>query len=151
MEKKYNIGKTYLNKQNYPKIIDNSFTQLAPPTPEPVIAPTVDNFFQLYNTLFYDIPKEGENNSHQFLINQSSEYIGNAATSEEIEALIAEIDNLRQQLLDANERNLELTQQQIPDIEGIGDEVIPTINTSTTSPQSSVASPGISGGGSGGY
>ena len=111
-EERYNIKKTKLNKQNYPKIIDNRFTQLAPPIPEPVVEPTVDNFFELYNDLFYDIPKTGETNSHQFLINQSTEYAG-GGLSEEIEALISEIDNLREQLLEANEKILELTEQNV--------------------------------------
>ena len=111
-EERYNIKKSKLNKQNYPKIIDTKFTQLNPPVPEPVVLPTVDNFFELYNDLFYDIPKTGETNSHQFLIVQSTEYAGRG-DSEEIEALISEIDSLRSQLLEANEKILELTEQNV--------------------------------------
>ena len=155
-ERKYNIKKTYLNKDNYTKVIDNRFTQLAPPTPEPVVAPTVDNFFQLYNDLFFDIPKEGEINSHQFLINQSTEYTQGEITSEEVEALIAEIDNLREQLLEANEQILELTKKQIPDIPEIDTDDI--FKSATTTPPGGLSTGGgssmgggaVSGGGGGG-
>lgn len=133
MQEKYNIGKTNLNKENYTKVIDNSFTQLVPPPSEPVVEPTVDNFFQLYNDLFYDIPKEGEINSHQYLIEQSSEYIGNPALSEEFLALVEEVNTLRTQLLEANQQILELESQNISgstagidqlDLTNIGNEAV---------------------------
>ena len=127
-KERYNIKKSKLNKQNYPKIIDTQFTQLNPPTPEPVVEPTVDNFFELYNDLFYDIPKEGETDSHQFLIAQSTEYAG-IGNSEEIEALITEIDNLRAQLLEANEKILELTEQNVASTQIEIDSALSRTNT----------------------
>jgi hypothetical protein len=52
----------------------NSFTPSVDNTPvEPI--PTVDGFFDNYDVLFFEIPKTG-NNSHETLINRSSEYIG---------------------------------------------------------------------------
>jgi len=113
MKEKYNIGKTNLNKEKYSKVINNSFTQLIPPPPDPVVEPTIDNFFELYNDLFYDIPKEGDINSHQYLIVQSSEYIGNPVLTEEFLALVEEVNNLRSQLLEANQQILELQTQNI--------------------------------------
>lgn len=113
MKEKYNIGKTNLNKEKYTKVIDNSFTELIPPPPPPVVEPTVDNFFQLYNELFYDIPKEGDINSHQYLIIQSTEYVGNIALTEEFLALVEEVNNLRSQLLEANQKIIDLQTQSI--------------------------------------
>ena len=49
--------------------------------------------------MFYDIPPSGETNSHEFLVQQSGEYIDFEANSEEIKALQDEIANLREELL----------------------------------------------------
>ena len=62
----------------------------------------------MYNELFYDIPETGEVNSHEFLINKSSEYIGFEANQEEILALQAEIAQLRTDLLDSQKQVIEL-------------------------------------------
>lgn len=64
--------------------------------------PTVEEFFKYYQTLFYEIPKQGEN-SHSTLVTQSQEYIGPVEDTT-YDALIAEIDNLRK-------TNLELLTQ----------------------------------------
>jgi hypothetical protein len=58
----------------------------------------------MYNDLFYDIPELGETNSHEFLIKTSSEYIGFQSNQEEIDALQAEIAQLRTDLLDAQKQ-----------------------------------------------
>ena len=58
---------------------------------------TVGDFFTIYNTLFYQIPKEGEINSHVFLIKESTNYTQYEAQREEIDALQEEIDQLRAQ------------------------------------------------------
>ena len=61
------------------KVTDTTFKSFDPPqsinnTPE-VSIPTVDEFFEYYDILFYEIPKEGDN-SHESLISRSSEYVG---------------------------------------------------------------------------
>ena len=58
---------------------------------------TVGDFFTIYQTLFYQIPKEGDVNSHNFLIRESTKYTQFVAQQEEIDALLAEIDDLREQ------------------------------------------------------
>ena len=58
---------------------------------------TVGDFFTIYQTLFYQIPKLGDVNSHEFLIKESTEYTQFVAQQEEIDALLAEIDELRAQ------------------------------------------------------
>jgi len=110
METKVNLVKSTFNKDQYVETIDTSFTQLVDPTIIDVaaITPTVEEFFQDYNTLFFDIPKTGEN-SHETLIVQSTEYIGYSPVNEEITALTEEITSLREQLLEARQQLEELT------------------------------------------
>mgnify|MGYP003333851329 CR=1 FL=1 len=108
---KINLNKSVYERRQYDKVIDTSFTQLvslppttSPPTPEDQVI----TFFNDYQKLFFDIPKTGETNSHEYLIKQSSEYIGFEANQEEIEALQAEIAQLRTELLDAQKQIIEL-------------------------------------------
>ncbi len=86
----------------YKNVVDTEFTQLVtPPTPVEDDA-TVDRFFQLYEDLFYQIPLNGENTSHEYLVRRSSEYLGGSVITDNERALIEEINSLRQQLLQAN-------------------------------------------------
>ena len=89
------------SKSEYSKIINTDFTQLGVSTVEEFEENqvTVEQFFGYYNDLFYDIPAEGETNSHEFLVKTSGEYIGFDQESEEIEALRKEITGLREELL----------------------------------------------------
>jgi len=89
-------------KRRYNNNIDTSFTQFGvTPQIETPVLPTIDEFFQYYNELFYQIPKEGIVNSHQYLVEQSSAYIGQQQQLEEIVALQEEITDLRRQLLES--------------------------------------------------
>jgi hypothetical protein len=87
----------------YTKTVETNFTELITPV-QPTIADviTVDDFFQYYEQLFFEIPVEGATNSHQYLVNRSQEYLGGSFIDEEKQALIEEINSLRQQLLDLN-------------------------------------------------
>ena len=88
----------------YTKAVDTSFTELVTPTTEVtenVI--TVDQFFQYYDELFFDIPVSGSINSHVYLVERSQQYIGGSVLDAEKQALIEEINSLRQQLLDLNQ------------------------------------------------
>ena len=60
---------------------------------------TVENFFSYYDQLFYDIPINGIN-SHSTLIEKSTQYIGGSVIDEEKQALIEEINSLKQQIID---------------------------------------------------
>jgi len=62
---------------------------------------TVGDFFSIYNTLFYLIPMTGPN-SHTTIVEESSQYIDYKANQVEIQALLDEIAELREQ-------NLQLT------------------------------------------
>ena len=90
-----NLTKTVYNKSQYTKVIDTQFTQLVSPeegaTGEDTL-PTVDEFFTFYEQLFFDIPKFGETNSHEYLIKTSQAYIGNTGLQDDtIQALIDEV------------------------------------------------------------
>jgi hypothetical protein len=114
MSNKIVLNKTVYNKDVYNKMIDTSFKQLGVKTIQQQIdeTPTVDDFFQLYNELFYDIPESGETNSHEYLITKSSEYINFQQNLEEIEALQAEIASLRTELLEEQKKVIELQTKQ---------------------------------------
>jgi len=64
---------------------------------------TVDQFFQYYDELFFNIPVSGSINSHVYLVERSQQYIGGSVIDNEKQALIEEINSLRQQLLDLNQ------------------------------------------------
>jgi cell division protein FtsL len=110
MSENVNLNKQVYDKGQYTKVIDTSFKQLGVQTIQQQIAiqPTVTEFFDMYNDLFYDIPETGDINSHEYLIKKSSEYIGFEANQEEITALQAEIAQLRVDLLDAQKQIIEL-------------------------------------------
>jgi hypothetical protein len=103
------LNKKIYGKNTYKNVIDTEFKELVPPTLESENAITVDQLFQAYNELFFQIPKTGNTNSHEYLIKQSSEYIGFEQNSDDIEALLQEINQLRKDLLDANQKIVDLT------------------------------------------
>lgn len=102
----YPLNKVVFNKEAYEKTIDTSFSQITPPTPPIEDTISVEEFFNLYNTIFYDIPAEGNINSHTYLVKTSGDYIGTEAISEDVQLLLDEITSLRQQLLAANQQIL---------------------------------------------
>lgn len=109
MSIKINLNKVQYSKTQYERVIDTSFTQLVQPAPPPVtVAPTISvaEFFSNYQTLFFEIPKFGPVNSHEYLIKTSKDYVGTDFNNNEevIQSLIEEINQLRQE-------NLEIRQQ----------------------------------------
>ena len=88
----------------YTKAVDTSFTELVLPTQEVTASLiTVDQFFAYYDELFFNIPVSGSINSHTYLVERSQQYIGGSVIDAEKQALIEEINSLRQQLLDLNQ------------------------------------------------
>jgi hypothetical protein len=104
----YSLNKTVFKKETYENTIDTSFSQVStPPLPlEDTI--TIDEFFNLYDSLFYDIPADGATNSHEYLVKTSGDYINFEQENEDVQALLDEITSLRQDLLVANEQILTL-------------------------------------------
>ena len=101
MKQKVNLQKQVFSKTQYPRVVNTEFTQLIPTDTEPVAVQdvSVDEFFVLYDKLFFEIPKTG-NNSHETLITTSTDYVGYNLLTTEIEALQQEITELRRQLLE---------------------------------------------------
>lgn len=107
-----NLRKKLYDKEAYLNTINTQFNELIPtPTPPPVeVVTTVDEFFQIYENLFYEIPKEGNVNSHEYLIKQSTEYVGAQGISNEIQALLDEITFLRQENLTLQQNLIDLVE-----------------------------------------
>ena len=112
MSEKIIISKTVYNKTQFGQVINNQFNQFNP-APSTSIALTIDvnQFLQAYENLFLQIPKIGETNSHQHLVNKSGNYIDENAISEEVQALLEEITQLRQENLDLQQQVTPITTQ----------------------------------------
>ena len=90
-----NLNKQVFDKRQYEKVIDTSFTQLVPASGIQTgsTLPSVNEFFT-----YYDL------NSHEYLIKTSQAYVGSDLQNEEIQALIAEITDLRTENLNLNQQ-----------------------------------------------
>jgi len=139
MAENIDLNKSVFNKRDYNKTIDTSFTQLGVKSIQQQLddQPTVQEFFSMYNTLFYQINEFGPTNSHEYLIKTSSEYINFEENDEIIQALQNEIAQLREELLE--------TQQIVAGIENP-----PELLDSTTSIPTTISSGGATGGTTGG-
>jgi hypothetical protein len=104
----YPLNKVVFDKEAYEKTIDTSFSQVSLPPLPLADTITVAEFFDLYNTLFYDIPTNGNTNSHEYLVITSGEYINFEQNNEDVQLLLDEITTLRQDLLTANQQLISL-------------------------------------------
>jgi hypothetical protein len=105
------VQRAVYDKNRFSKVIDTQFREL---NVTEIVAPevTVEDFFVLYDELFFDIPKEGDINSHRYILQREAEYLGvKFADDVDIQALLQEITDLRQQLLTAETENVNLTEQ----------------------------------------
>lgn len=109
-EERVDLTKQVYSKEEYERTIDTEFNQFGVSTVQEDLdsETTVEDFFVLYDELFYDIPAEGDNNSHEYLVRNSGEYISFDANQEEIDALRDEIATLRQENLDLERENATL-------------------------------------------
>jgi hypothetical protein len=106
------LNKSVFEKRQYEKVIDTSFTQLVQPAvTSSVVAPSISiaEFFTNYQTLFFEIPKYGTTNSHEYLIKTSQEYAGDFNNDDTVQALIEEVTQLRQENLDLQQQILNTT------------------------------------------
>lgn len=100
------LNRDVFNKEAFNNTINTNFSQL---DQEPIDLSffdpnlaTVEDFFNIYQNLFFQIPKFGDINSHQYLVVESTEYTNFIENQEQIEALLEEITDLRQDNLQLN-------------------------------------------------
>lgn len=113
MAEQINIEVVGYNRTELNRTISTQFTQFGPtasvePAPVTDTVESIDAFFNSYDSLFFNIPKYGETNSHEYLVRRSSEYIGGEAVNEEVLALQNEITQLRQENLELQQSILNL-------------------------------------------
>lgn len=105
MSEKISLSKNVFNKQQFKNTVT---TATDTPASLPSI-PSVEEFFRYYQDLFYTIPKQGEVNSHTYLVQTSQQYVGDSTQNEEIEALIQEVNGLRETVLEQQQLIFNLT------------------------------------------
>lgn len=108
-----NLTKQVFDKNKFRETIDITFTQLGVQTPiDPsffdVSLATLEDFWKLYVKFFYDIPKEGDTNSHAYLARTSGEYANYELIQEEIQALLDEIGEIRIENVELKTENIAL-------------------------------------------
>jgi len=113
--KKMNFIRKFYNRKEYTNFIDNSFKELAAPTPQKQPGENVfidpneqlNQFFQLYDKLFYIIPEVGDSKSHEYLVKTSGNLVTlNNEVNDSIIQLQAEIGALREDLLESQKQEL---------------------------------------------
>ena len=97
------IQKTVFDKNLFNRVVNTQFSQLINQQQiegEEPLTFTIDDFFTLYEQLFYQIPRDGDINSHQYILQREADYLGIIINQDDIQALLNEITSLRQQVLD---------------------------------------------------
>jgi hypothetical protein len=104
------IQRTVFNKNKFTKVVDTQFSQLINnQLVEETPSFTLNDFFQLYEDLFDQIPKEGDINSHQYILQKEADYLGVQIDKDDVQSLLDEITSLRQEVLDSQTIINELT------------------------------------------
>lgn len=101
------IVKTVFSTIEFEKVVNTEFTTFIQPIPEEDLD-TVEELFRLYEKLYYTVDTEGPNNSHEYLVEKSSELLNFETQTENIQPLLDEIAQLRQQNLALNQQILTL-------------------------------------------
>lgn len=108
MKKSANLERQVFNKNKFKETVDTEFSQLVQPEDPSFFdlnLATLKDFWLLYDKFFYDIPKLGDIESHEYLGKTSGEYANVDTISDEVQVLLDEISSLR-------EENLELRQNE---------------------------------------
>ena len=135
MEENIKLNKEVFAKRPYKKIIDTSFTELGVKSIQEQLdsQPTVQEFFNLYNELFYQINELGPTNSHEYLVKTSGQYIAFEVDNDLIEALQLEIADLRKELLGSQQ---ELANALLPEPAPIDE--LPSVNIENPEPPANI-------------
>ena len=104
------IQRTVFNKNKFTKVVDTQFSQLINnQSVEETPSFTLNDFFQLYEDLFDQIPKEGDINSHQYILQKEADYLGVQIDKDDVQSLLDEITSLIQEVSDSQTIINELT------------------------------------------
>jgi hypothetical protein len=104
MDQQINLIKQVYGRTTYSRVVDTKFSELyTEVTASAVVQVTVEQFFDYYSQLFFQIPATGPVNSHEYLVKTSTEYIGGTVMTDREQAYIDEINTLREQLIEANQ------------------------------------------------
>jgi hypothetical protein len=109
MSEQIGLNKTVFDRNSFLNTVNTSFSEISNPAIIVEALPTVAEFFQNYQQLFYNIPVEGGSNSHEYLVKVSGQYINAENFDENLQPLIAEIDSLRATNLELERRIILLT------------------------------------------
>ena len=101
------IQKTVFSTVEFNKVVNNTFSTFTQPVPEEDLD-TPEELFRLYEKLYYVIDVTGDTNSHEYLVKKSSELLTFDTVTEEIQPLLDEIAQLRQDNLALNQQILTL-------------------------------------------
>ena len=101
------IKKTVFSTTEFNRVLNTAFETFTQPVLEED-TDTPEELFRLYEKLYYVIDVEGEDNSHEYLVKKSSELLTFDKVTEDIQPLLDEIAQLRQQLLLANQQLIDL-------------------------------------------
>ncbi len=97
------LNRDVFNKTAFNNTVNTNFTQLDQAPPDLSFfdsnLATVNDFFNIYQNLFYEIPKFGPTNSHEYLVVESTAYSNVIENQEQIDALLEEIVDLREENL----------------------------------------------------
>jgi hypothetical protein len=101
------IRKTVSGTTQLTKVVSTSFNTFTQPVPEED-PDTPEELFRLYEKLYFSIDITGETNSHEYLVRKSSELLNFDRVTEDIQPLLDEIAQLREQNLALNQQILDL-------------------------------------------
>lgn len=120
------LKKNLYSKSSYNKIINSNFKNLGIKTYEEEIKKylSLEELFENYELLFFEIPQFGETNSHEYLVKKSSEYINFNENSDIINALQDEIAKLREENL---QKDLQILKLETGD-KSITQDIISSLN-----------------------
>jgi hypothetical protein len=103
------LNRQVFDKKKFKETINTSFTQLDTGEEDgffDINLATLEDFWTLYEKFFYDIPKLGQINSHEYLAKESAAYAGSDTINEEIQVLLDEIAELREENLQLRENEI---------------------------------------------
>jgi len=102
-----NLQKTVFSSTEFNKVIDSTFKTFTQPVPAED-TDTPEELFRLYEKLYYVIDVTGDTDSHEYLVKKSSELLNFDTVTEDIQPLLDEIAQLRNENLTISQELLTL-------------------------------------------